>query len=164
MTSQTGSYYEHPRGAWFRKSNKRMQYVGQTLIYLDIASSSSRISYYSLFGGEQSNQFDWSSEYTLENCHGTWKSPIWKGKSSFKSSLLLVFHVNFQGCINYDFYAYQLQTTTSASQEEFGFSISPETHRYKLFGGTSKCGLCIELHAARGQGVFFLFGQKFYVQ
>ena len=57
-----------------------------------------------IVGGEQSNQFDWCSEYTLENCHGTWKSPIWKGKSSFKPSLLLVFHVNFQGC-NYDFYA-----------------------------------------------------------
>ena len=34
MMRRTGSYYdyEHPRGAWFHKSNKSMQYVGQTVI------------------------------------------------------------------------------------------------------------------------------------
>ena len=44
--------------------------------------------------------YNFGKTYTLENQHGTWKSPFWKGKSSSKpfQTSIFGFHVDFQWC------------------------------------------------------------------
>ena len=61
-----------------------------------------------------------------ENLHGTWKSLLWKGKSSSKPSFFLAFHVNFRGCD-----AWRFWTMGTPPQDLFLLgSLSPLNHHY----------------------------------
>ena len=77
--------------------------------------------------------------YTLENQHGTWKSPVWKGKSSSKPSFS-GFHVSFHGCIidKHDSVAYSRSHHSKICQIFSSFISFFEYFWFTFFGFNSR--------------------------